>query len=216
MMRRFCGSVVSGVLLLAVACGPPSGLGRTGAANCPKWDEARFNAHVSAFGAMAPGIEAALKAGTVPNLADPGEARVNGFSDDVFGGCAQQLVRVDGRGYTFRANALVFASWGQLSTFVTKGRSWAANAEADRRTTQAPSPAAFRTPSVGGNPNRTMYCLLYVDGQCSQWNLMAFSGTCRSLLVDIALDNPGGLDHDEAQAALSVMADVRSLQSMQQ
>jgi hypothetical protein len=103
--------------------------------------------------------------------------------------------------------AYVFSSWSQLRAFVMK-KSWAANTEYDRRTTHGTSPDGYRTPNVGGDPYRTLYCLYTAHGTCVSWNLIAIAGPCRSALVDLRLDHDKSFSEQEATTILSRVADL--------
>ena len=103
--------------------------------------------------------------------------------------------------------AYVFSSWSQLSTFVMK-KSWAANTEYDRRTTKGTSPDDYRTSNVGGDPYRTLYCLYTATGLCVSWNLFAIAGPCRSVVVDLRLDDDKPFTELEATPILTRVADL--------
>jgi hypothetical protein len=174
---------------------------------CSGWKQDQVETHRVALGRLGPLLKAEVEAKTFTT----GPMTVFKFAVDDFrreyGACSEAGGYV-AAGFELRNDAVVFTSWSQLARFVDD-RSRAAQAEAERRTTKAPSPDGFRVASVGGDPYRTAYCLLHVDGRCSSWNLIAISPGCRSILVDLQLDGRAYVDDQEG--ALRLLTHVADL-----
>ena len=178
--------------------------------SCSGWSTEQLRQHQSALGHLGTRLREDLdsKAFPIPDVAVTtfDSAPLDILRQD-YGACTEASVYF-AAGFEMRNSALVFSSWQHLGQFVAL-RSRAAQGEADRRMPGAPSPDAHRTPSVGGDPFRTVFCLVSVDGHCSSWNLIAISPNCRSLLVDLQLDGSMFSDNEaDATLVLSHVADL--------
>jgi hypothetical protein len=106
-------------------------------------------------------------------------------------GVTADMVAADGRfeseAYEVRLGATAFSSWHALDAYVTRGSMVSAqevNTSPDRIYEGYPSPYTHRVENVDGHAGWDLYCFPRPGGRCNVWNLLARSGTCRSLLID--------------------------------
>jgi hypothetical protein len=181
----------------------------TGDKLCKGWSAEQVAVHHRWLGRLGDILRLDLDSGSFPTVSkpDPKYFRALPLDDERVsrGACSETGVLVAEDHIGMSNDAYAFSSWAQMRKFVRK-KSWAANTEYDRRTTHNSSPDDHRTPSVGGDPYRTLYCLYTFNGVCESWNLIAIAGPCRPVLVDLRLDKP--LSEQEATTLLTHVADL--------